>query len=473
MATAAQAQNMEIKDTASGECWGVSALSAAGVVPQLAPCDGSANQNLTFDSASGNIWESGIAWGYCLREDTLTIDVCWTGYPEKWVMVNGYVQAENGNALLPDANGNASLGSPAGPWVFDQQAAAPPPPPPPPPAGLGAVPIGIFSPLNPNATDQFKESGSWEYWGETLLGRATPVITEPLATGINPNYGGDAFGWTDPASIMVQDTNPTWMLQVGLSSPGGPTLTAAATGAMDQDWGNAAGSARFGASYGHSTGANLWDPTGMKQARKVLYARFGWEETGDWNVWGMNAPGQVSTWAADFKAAFDRAATIFRNECAIPDQDGNTCTVIVVFNPNGDYASKGINLDDHAPTNWDIAAVDVYDQPKWQGGYQSDGVTPALDPLTRFNQFILPNLQAIDAYAKAHSKKVGICEMGAGDSGDNPVFIQQIAAWAASAQSPVGIIGYQNEHRADAGLDTDLEMFPEEKDAFIKAFKAN
>lgn len=133
VATGALAQSMELKDTASGKCWSVPTLSEAGDGLTLATCNGSANQQLTLDAPSGNIYESGVAWGYCLREDTVAIDTCWTGYAEKWSMSNGYVMSQStGKALLPNTSGVATLAipptvttTPPGTWVNDQQAAAP------------------------------------------------------------------------------------------------------------------------------------------------------------------------------------------------------------------------------------------------------------------------------------------------------------------------------------------------------------
>lgn len=373
----------------------------------------------------------------------------------------------------------------------------PPEPQPEPPEGLQAIPVAMFSPANLDSQstpdDPWRERGSWDYWGMTLQ-KTGPVICMPLACGINPNYSGDAYSWAAPDSIMVNEPNDAWMISMGLNMPEGPSLTDAATGAMDGEWGNAIGSARFGAQFGHGTGENPWDLAGMFQARSHIYLRPGWEETGSWYTWSMGAWGQVPTWATDFAAAFRRCVDVCRNYCATPDMNGDTCQVTVCFNPNGDYSIPAyINLDDHYPgdAHVDACCIDVYDMPMWQGGEGRKGNsrpllkrslsdqggrnargTPNLSPQERWDQFILPNLQAIDAFAHAHGKAVGVCEWAAGGgAGDNPVFVEGMAAWAASAQSPVAVLGYWSGG-PDSGYDGDITKYPLQMDALIRNYGA-
>lgn len=349
-------------------------------------------------------------------------------------------------------------------------------PQPEPPAGLQAIPVAMFSPANLDATatpdDPYRERGSWDYWGNSLQ-KGGPVVAMPLAVGINPNYNGDAYSWAAPDSIIVQDPNPAWMISMGLNMPEGPSLTEAGSGAMDGEWGNAIGSARFGAQFGHGTGSTPWDLDGMFQARSHIYLRPGWEETGSWYTWSMGSPGQVASWAQDFAAAFRRCVEMCRNYCSTPDMNGNTCKLTVCFNPNGDYAvPAAINLDEHYPGDgWvDCCAIDVYDMPQWQGGVDDSG-NPLLSPDERWAQFTLPNLQAIDAFAAAHGKSVGVCEWAAGAAGDNPTFVDGMAAWAASAASPVAVLGYWSGG-PDSGYDGDITKYPLQMAAFIRNYGA-
>lgn len=393
-------------------------------------------------------------------------------------------------------------GTLTGTFTFDDTAPPdtelPPEPQPEPPEGLQAIPVAMFNPQNfdsePTPEDPWLEEGSWDYWGTTLE-KGGPIIGMPLAVGINPNYGGDAYAWAAPDSIMVEDDNPAWMISMGLNMPGGPSLTDAAAGAMDGEWNNAIGSARFGASYGHSSNPdNPWDTEGMPQARSHILLRPGWEHTGGWYTWGMSAWGQVPTWPQDFAAAFRRCVDRCREHCARLDMHGNTCKLTVIFNPNGDYAHPGyIDLDGHYPgdDHVDVCAIDVYDMPQWQGGEGRKGDnrpllkrsisdqggrnargTPNLSPQERWDQFILPNLVAIDAYAHAHGKGVGVCEWAAGGgAGDNPVFVEQMAVWAASAQSPVAVLGYWSGG-PDSGYDGDISKYPLQQDAYVRNYGA-
>lgn len=413
-----------------------------------------------------------------LRSDNLLIDLEWNNDTMYWGFSGGNLKSVSTNEyLVPTSDGTsvmltATLGAP---WTLGDTQVGP--------TGLQAIPVAMFAPQNPNSTDPVKATGSWEYWGNQLQ-KTGPVITMPLAVGVEPNYGGDAFAWVDPTSIMVQDTNPAWMLSVGLNMPQGPTLTeAAASGLalydpgapMDLNWANAAG-ARYGQYYGNPNGTGPgsdYTPSHQRQVRDVLYIRPGWEMTLGQYTWAMDAPGQVSTWAADFKAAFRRCVEVFREVCSRPDVNGKTTKVVAIFNPNGNYwVPAAINLDDFYPGDdiVDCMAIDIYDQPEFQGGYQADGVTPNLSPIDRFNQFVLPNLQAIDAYAHAHGKSVGVCEWAAGaGGGDNPTYIDQMAAWVGSAQSEVAVMGYWSGG-PDSGYDGDITEYPQQEARFIANF---
>jgi hypothetical protein len=443
---------------------------------------GTAIQYLTVASQPGMAlsWQD-MTWG-TIWDDTSSAQSTWyqaATATEPAAFFSGWSGATQ--MWQPNAAGNAVV---MGPLPTGMSLTTPPAYTPPSTGNtLGTIPIAMYAPQNPNvqnpAAPDWGASGSWEYWGETLLGRPGPIIAMPQAVGINPNYGGDIDVWQGGDLSINTDTTIQWMISVGLSYPGGPTLTAAAAAGvalndasapMDADWANAALSARFGSDTAGIIQNGVWSQANEVQHHSIIYLRPGWEMTGDWyTAWGRNN----ADFDTAFGPAFVRCVEIFRSMYSQPDKNGNTCQVIAVFNPNYDYATVGINLDSIYPGDAyvDMIALDLYDQPQYQGGLEADGVTPVLSGAARFAQYCLPPLQAADAYAKTHSKQVGICEFGAGAAGDNPDFINGVANWASQAQSVVGVLGYWGGN-ADSGYNSDLDSFPNEKAAFIADFHA-
>lgn len=341
--------------------------------------------------------------------------------------------------------------------------------PPPPPTGLQSIPIAMINVWNGKDTvgpsnDPYQTLGGPVYMAGVLnkTGFQAPanggIITMLAGVGVNPNYGGDAFVWSSP-SEPANYGMPNVMVSVGLTAPSGngvPTLNQAAApdsvplgqGPMDGNWQNAAYRCIYGVNAGDVNGSN--PAKDGAPTRTFCIARLGWECTGNWYAWGMNSPQNPNggTWAADFKQAFRRCAKIFRAAYAAI---GGTC--LIVFNPNGDYSyPAGIDLSGFYPGDdvVDICAIDIYDQPQYQGGLNASN-QPNLAPQDRFNQFVLPNLQAIDAFAKAHGKGVGVCEWGVGAGGENVPFVNGMAAWAAAAASPVKVLGYWNSNSGYPG----------------------
>jgi hypothetical protein len=442
----AHAQGAEIKDTASGKCWAVSPLGTAGIVPALAPCDNSSDQSLTFDPATGNIWESGIAWGYCLREDTLTIDVCYSGYQEKWALVNGYVQAENGKALVPDANGNATLASTAGPWVFDPQTPPPPPPPPPPPSGSAY--FGVAGPWDAayHATTNPPDQAVWvtgpngeaeqvwnvpqdyAYW-ENALGLAAGSFAASgggiADSGGWSNYEGSA--WTIRVEQFAAQRGPAglWLNIPPFPDDVGATLAQAATGAYNAHY-TAVAQQLMNGGYDHT----LFRPI--------------WEFTGGWYAWGYSAPGQdQANYCTNFKGAWLQMVTTIR--AVMPNAK-------FAFNPNGDatnampgWAACYPLAADGSDTVVDAVFTDSYD------GLASQ-TTPAS---TRWANDVQPTIDATQALALAHHKDWGSPEWAQGKMGDNPLFVTNMAAAMAKARAAGMNVynGYWNISDPNSGYD--------------------
>jgi hypothetical protein len=321
------------------------------------------------------------------------------------------------------------------------------------------VPIAMQSPVT-----QTVGVDPWTSWGQTLK-RPGPIIGMPNGVGVGDpgNYQGESyFSFSDPMQPIVTTHFVYFLSSIGLNykGPGAPTMADAASGTMDQPWGDAAGKTRGAEGYG-----DPWTFPPLTEVRPSCIIRPGWEMTGDWYSWGMNAPGQLAypDWCTAFKTAYRRCVNLWREIMPTMPSVGSC------FNPNGDYLTKGVNLDDFYPGDdiVDSIGVDIYDYPQWQGGMQADGVTPILSPQDRWDQFILPNLQAADAYAAAHGKQVCVPEAGAGEGGgDNPTFVTALAAWCASAQAPVNFIGWWGS----GGYNSNLEDYPQQKAAFIAAF---
>jgi hypothetical protein len=209
-----------------------------------------------------------------------------------------------------------------------------------------------------------------------------------------------------------------------------PTLAQAASGSFNDSYANAA--VQF---IGTGRSSAIW--------------RLMWEWTSDGYPWGYNWPSQDQTnYAANFIGAWQQMRSAVQS--VMPNSG-------FVWNLNQDFLTACPIWQDCYPGDAvvDAIGIDTYDQ-GWM-----NSVT---DPLARFNQFTLPGLQAAAQFAAAHGKQFAVCEWGVGENGDNPVFVEQMAAFLASCPAPVAYHGYY-----DVG-DFDLQNSPQALAALITAF---
>lgn len=381
MSAAANAQTTELKDTSSGKCWTASYLSGAGATLSLSPCNGSATQAFAVATdGSQTIYESGVPWGYCLREDTLTIDVCWSGYQEKWKISNGYIMSQStGKALLPDTSGNASLKAltiPPGTWVNDQQAAAPPPPPQNPPSG------------NPMALGEFGAASTSAFASTYLLGKRT--LDYVLI------FGGQSNGWPDFETSVgwamnVAQNQEGWgsgQLMISLpimTTDAGNTLAAAATGAYDSHWQAAiAPIAQYGGAH--------------------PLIRIGWEQNGTWYPWRADLD------PANYIKAWQRYHDMIK--AAIPG-------AIFVWCPNRGMQAIDPVLTYPGDTYVDVIGIDSYQFGATDGTGDTAFQNIANDGGRGLNWMV--------QFAQQHGKLAAVPEWGT-DTNDGS-YIQNMFVW--------------------------------------------
>jgi beta-glucanase (GH16 family) len=131
----AHAQNMEIKDTASGKCWAANDYKGSNIT--LATCDGSASQRFTsvaMNSQSGKnfLWFNDGSWQFCAQaSQPLHLDACWDDVSsQQGFTVNGSI-AYGAQTVIFGTDGLATLYTPPAyvppAYTEEQQTEAPPP----------------------------------------------------------------------------------------------------------------------------------------------------------------------------------------------------------------------------------------------------------------------------------------------------------------------------------------------------------
>jgi len=162
--------------------------------------------------------------------------------------------------------------------------------------------------------------------------------------------------------------------------------------------------------------------------------RPGWEMNGSWFPWGAGVSGS----AADFVAAFQHVVGIFR--AASPNFRIDWC---VAMSSPGEPPTTNFWP---GPQYVDIVGMDFYDA--WNPGYP---LTPANEQ-QGWNDYqnIAYGLNWQVSFAAANQKPLSFPEWGLG-VGDNPLFINYMAAWIATHN-----VAYADYWDVNAGFTSEL-----------------
>ena len=185
------------------------------------------------------------------------------------------------------------------------------------------------------------------------------------------------------------------------------------------------------------------------------YLRLGWEFDGNWYPsWDAQTPALE----ADYAAYFDQIVTAMRSVAGEKFQ--------FVWNPDAAaFVQSGYNVALAYPGNAyvNVIGLDAYDK-SW--------ATP-LTPTNAWNVTTLPALSAAKAFAAAQGKPLAFCEWGIaynsdGALGDDPLYVNNIAAWM---KNPANNVAYESYFNYDGTSDSLLTSGNTPNS--LAAFKAN
>jgi hypothetical protein len=165
------------------------------------------------------------------------------------------------------------------------------------------------------------------------------------------------------------------------------------------------------------------------------YLRLGWEFDGSWMPWAAT----TSSAEASFASYFEQIVTAMRS---VPGEQFR-----FVWNPDaGAFTQSGYSVAAAYPGNAyvDVIGLDAYDQ-SW--------ATPQT-PTNAWTSTTLPTLTAAQQFASAHGKPLAFTEWGVAvrsdghGLGDDPYFINQMAAWM---QNPANDVTYETYFDDNSG----------------------
>lgn len=261
------------------------------------------------------------------------------------------------------------------------------------------IKLGIFATQPSNATviDDF---GKW-------LGRKPDLIVENTDWSQDWNKALSTLSWqAQGLSIIVPNATsnyrtPRYPVVWGIPlfpQNGGCSLVTAATGAYDSWY----------TKFAQALVANGFDGS---------YIRVGWEGNGSWMPWcGAGKE-------AAFKGAFQKCVEAFRK--VSPNLKFSFCNTLGWKNAKPDAIYPG--------DAWvDVIDIDVYDE-WWTTAHQTN-VALRWKEAYLYGEY---NLEWYKNFVKAHNKPLAVSEWGVRPSwdagghggGDNPYFIEQMAAW--------------------------------------------
>jgi beta-mannanase len=187
------------------------------------------------------------------------------------------------------------------------------------------------------------------------------------------------------------------------------------------------------------------------------YVRRGWEMNGNWFPWGpgltgRNAAGhEVTNTAAQYVAAFDHVAPIFRTNCP-------TCKIVWCPNAGTDSAQAAEFIP--SSNDFDVVGMDLYNT------WEPSPVNTANETInwgywiTNYGPTFY-NLSIMQQIASEYGKPMAFPEFGDGWAAvgssssrqvvDDPVWLNGLYAWVRQNAASVLYMGYWNSAIASSG----------------------
>ncbi len=197
--------------------------------------------------------------------------------------------------------------------------------------------------------------------------------------------------------------------------------------------GNAVGTLAQGATGAFNSYCVTLAQTLVAGGQSNAYLRLGWEFDGSWMPWAATTPGAE----ASFASYFQQIVTAMRS---VPGEQFR-----FVWNPDaGAFTQSGYSVAAAYPGNAyvDVIGLDAYDQ-SW---------AVSLTPTNAWSSTTLPTLTAAQQFASSNGKPLAVPEWGVAlrsdghGLGDDPYYINQMAAWMQNSSNNVTYESYFDDN---------------------------
>jgi hypothetical protein len=307
--------------------------------------------------------------------------------------------------------------------------------------------LAIASALSTGVLQQGAYVSSATPSGMTSFARQTE--TSPV---VATQYLPGNAGW---AGMDGSGGSLNWLLNPWQGS--GYTLSLGVPIIPDSSSGTSVGTLAQGATGAFNAAYVTLAQTLVAAGQGDAYLRLGWEFDGSWMPWAATTPSAE----ASFASYFQQIVTAMRS---VPGEQFR-----FVWNPDaGAFTQSGYSVAAAYPGNAyvNVIGLDAYDQ-SW--------ATPQT-PANAWASTALPALTAAQQFASAHGKPLAFTEWGVAirsdghGLGDDPYFIDQMAAWMENPANDVTYETYFDDNSGGVNSLITGGSFPNSLAAFGASF---